>query len=123
MPLKKYVTQQGERMVSVDERGQESRTRFLLRKKLKGTSLLRAELHTGRTHQIRAQLSHLGFPIAGDDKYGDFAWNRELSRMGLKRMFLHAESFAFAHPATGQRISIVSPLPADLTRFLSRMDQ
>ena len=59
-------------------------------------ALLEAELETGRTHQIRVHLAHLGFPLAGDDKYGDFAWNRLLAKEGLKRMFLHARSMTFS---------------------------
>ena len=68
--------------------------------------LLRLALGTGRTHQIRVHLAHVGFPIAGDDKYGDFALNRELARQGLKRMFLHARELAFDHPLTGARIGL-----------------
>ena len=74
-----------------------------------------------RTHQIRVHLAHLGFPIAGDDKYGDFALNRELSRKGFKRMFLHAWRLQFKHPATGEKIELQSQLPADLTQFLQKI--
>ena len=66
-------------------------------------TLLSAELHTGRTHQIRVHLAHLGFPIVGDDKYGDFELNRELAKQGLKRMFLHAAELAFVHPVDRRR--------------------
>ena len=66
--------------------GQESHTVFELKQAWRDFSLLRAELKTGRTHQIRVHLAHLGFPIAGDDKYGDFELNKELARNGLKRM-------------------------------------
>jgi 23S rRNA pseudouridine955/2504/2580 synthase len=121
LPLRKYVSKEGERRVFVDEEGQQSRTVFSVERKVAGLSLLRAELRTGRTHQIRVQLAHLGFPIAGDDKYGDFAWNRELAKMGLKRMFLHAERVAFRHPASGERLSIVSPLPKELVAFLEQL--
>jgi hypothetical protein len=60
-------------------------------------------LRTGRTHQIRVHLAHLGFPIAGDEKYGDFALNKALAREGLKRMFLHASRMRLPHPLDGQR--------------------
>jgi 23S rRNA pseudouridine955/2504/2580 synthase len=66
--------------------------------------------------------SHLGYPIAGDDKYGDFARNKELSKRGLKRMFLHAHSIAFNHPLTGEPLSINAPLPHDLQNFLNKLD-
>ncbi len=81
-------------------------------------SLLEAELRTGRTHQIRVHLTHLGFPLAGDEKYGDFAWNRELAKTGLKRMFLHAARLSLAHPISGEPLQIESPLPADLANYL-----
>ena len=83
-------------------------------------ALLEAELKTGRTHQIRVHLAHLGHALAGDDKYGDFAWNRELAQQGLKRMFLHARAVAFRHPASGEPTLIASPLPEELARFLAR---
>lgn len=120
LPLRKYVTRAGERRVSVEAGGQSSRTRFDLVERHGDFSLLEATLATGRTHQIRVQLAHLGFPIAGDDKYGDFELNRELAKWGLKRMFLHAHRLAFAHPVSGQQIDLASPLAKDLADFLAR---
>ncbi|HSD54156.1 MAG TPA: RluA family pseudouridine synthase [Burkholderiales bacterium] len=118
LPLRKYVTSGGERRVSVEEGGQESRTRFERVRACDGFTLLAARLDTGRTHQIRVQLAHLGFPIAGDDKYGDFELNRELARRGLKRMFLHAAELELVHPTAGTRLALTAPLPDDLQRFL-----
>jgi len=66
-------------------------------------TLVEAKLKAGRTHQIRVHFSHLGSSIAGDDKHGDFARNKELAKRGLKRMFLHAHSIAFNHPLTANR--------------------
>jgi 23S rRNA pseudouridine955/2504/2580 synthase len=122
LPLRKYVSKAGERKVAVVAQGKESRTLFSLRKKWRDLSLLNAELRTGRTHQIRVQLAHLGHPIAGDDKYGDFEWNRELAKNGLKRMFLHAESVTFAHPHSGERMTLTSRLPPELDSLLARLD-
>lgn len=122
LPLRRFVSPAGERKVAVVAQGQESRTVFSLGKKLRGFSLLKAELRTGRTHQIRVQLAHLGFPVAGDDKYGDFAWNRELARKGLKRMFLHAESVTLKHPSSDDPLTIVSPLPRELQGFLASLN-
>jgi 23S rRNA pseudouridine955/2504/2580 synthase len=123
LPLRKYVTHEGERRVSVDrEDGKESRTVFAPARRFAGATLLSAELHTGRTHQIRVHLNHLGFPIAGDDKYGDFDWNRALAKGGLKRMFLHACEFSFQHPLTGDPLAIQSALPPELELFLDRLD-
>jgi 23S rRNA pseudouridine955/2504/2580 synthase len=85
--------------------------------------LLDADLRTGRTHQIRVHLAHLGFPIAGDDKYGDFEWNKLLARQGLKRMFLHAARFGFRHPETGVAMAVESPLPPELERHLASLGE
>jgi 23S rRNA pseudouridine955/2504/2580 synthase len=122
LPLHKFDTPQGEKRVTVKEGGQASHTIFTLQKNWPGFSLLEAQLKTGRTHQIRVHLSHLGFPIAGDDKYGDFARNRELMKQGLKRMFLHAHSIAFTHPLTGEPMHISAPLPPELVSFVAKLD-
>src|SRR5207244_2150004 len=78
---------------------------------------LEPELLTGRTHQLRVHLAHLGHPVLGDEKYGDFALNRELRKLGLKRMFLHAARLAFAHPLSGAAIEIAASLPPELASF------
>ncbi|MDD5384914.1 MAG: RluA family pseudouridine synthase [Gallionella sp.] len=122
LPLHKFDTPQGEKRVMVREDGQASHTIFTLLKSWPEFSLLEAQLKTGRTHQIRVHLSHLGFPIAGDDKYGDFARNKALMKQGLKRMFLHAHSIAFAHPLTGEPMHLTAPLPRELESFIAKLD-
>jgi 23S rRNA pseudouridine955/2504/2580 synthase len=122
LPLSKYVTPAGERRVSVSDAGLPSQTLFRRASSLPGYTLLEAELLTGRTHQIRVQLAHLGFPIAGDDKYGDFALNKVLPRAGLKRMFLHASRVQFRHPQTDKSTIVDAPLPGDLKRFLDSLE-
>ncbi len=121
LPLHKFDTPQGEKRVMVREDGQASHTIFALQKSWPEFSLLEAQLKTGRTHQIRVHLSHLGFPIAGDDKYGDFARNKELAKKGLKRMFLHAHSISFNHPLTGEAMRFVAPLPKELQGFVDKL--
>ena len=122
LPLHKYDTPQGEKRVVVREDGQAAHTIFTLKQSWPEFSLLEAELKTGRTHQIRVHLSHLGFPIAGDAKYGNFARNKELAKQGLKRMFLHASSIAFKHPLSGEPLNLAAPLPQELQRFVARLD-
>ncbi len=122
LPLFKYLTGSGERRVSVNEEGQSAHTIFTLKKSWPEFCLLEAELKTGRTHQIRVHLSHLGFPIVGDDKYGDFPLNKALQKRGLKRMFLHAFKMVLKHPLTGEKLSLEAPLPEDLERFLRHLD-
>ncbi|MGB7541534.1 MAG: RluA family pseudouridine synthase [Burkholderiales bacterium] len=121
LPLKKYLTQAGERRVSVAAGGRESQTVFRRERAFRDFTLLSAELLTGRTHQIRVHLMHLGFPIAGDDKYGDFELNRALAKQGLKRMFLHAAELEFEHPVSGATLKLDSPLPATLGGFLDSL--
>lgn len=132
LPLNKYVTAAGERRVAVavDKGGNNvpmaAHTVFTLKKTWQGFSLLEAELKTGRTHQIRVHLAHLGFPIAGDDKYGDFAFNKGLARMGSKprlgRMFLHAFVAEVTHPVTGKILRLEAPLAEDLQEFLTGLE-
>jgi 23S rRNA pseudouridine955/2504/2580 synthase len=117
LALAKRVDKAGDKRVSVSESGQEAQTVF--RRIARGAefSLLEAELLTGRTHQIRVHLAHLGHPVLGDDKYGDFELNKRLRKEGLKRMFLHAASLRFAHPLTGAEMKLEAPLPRDLAEF------
>jgi 23S rRNA pseudouridine955/2504/2580 synthase len=66
-------------------------------------------------------LASQGHPIAGDDKYGDFEWNKTLNKQGLKRMFLHAWRLQFTHPATGKRIELKSALPPELQLYTNHV--
>jgi len=119
LPLRKFVLKNGERRVTVDRaEGVEARTDFCVERGLGDFTLLSAELHTGRTHQIRVHLSHLGFPIAGDDKYGDFELNRTQLKKGLSRMFLHATELRLRHPVSGEELRLEAPLPPDLEKFV-----
>jgi 23S rRNA pseudouridine955/2504/2580 synthase len=124
-PLQKHVMANGERRVSVNDEGQAAHTIFRLRKSWAQSqppfSLLEAELKTGRTHQIRVHLAHLGFPIAGDDKYGDFPLNKTIKKQLLKRMFLHASQVGITHPDSGQPLRFDAPLPAELQAFLTQL--
>ncbi len=108
----------GEKRVSVGEGGQHSETIFYLKQRLGEYTLLEAELVTGRTHQLRVQLAHLGYPILGDDKYGDFALNKQLQKQGLKRMFLHSAETMLRHPLTEEPLMLAAPLPHDLENYL-----
>ncbi|MFL5359869.1 MAG: RluA family pseudouridine synthase [Myxococcales bacterium] len=84
-------------------------------------TLLELNIETGRTHQIRRHLASIGHPVVGDARYGDFAFNRRArASMGLRRMFLHSTRLALLHPATGKRLAVSSPLPAELTEALGR---
>jgi 23S rRNA pseudouridine955/2504/2580 synthase len=128
-PLHKYLLPDGERRVRVtdqlDEDGMHAVSLVRVRQTLPAPpglatpaplrfTWLEVTIKTGRTHQIRVHLAHAGHPIVGDEKYGDFDLNRQLARLGHKRMFLHAWRLQFAHPASGEVIELHSELPADL---------
>ncbi len=122
-PLLKNTLKGGERVVRVDPEGKAARTKFRVRERFPGYTLVEAKLLTGRTHQIRVHLSHLGTPILGDEKYGDAEANRRIRKMGLKRLFLHAESLRFRMPDDEQDTCVNAPLePAliDLLRELKK---
>lgn len=131
-PLHKYLldskdNQAGERRVKVvardDADGMPSVTLVKVREQLAQGTLLEVTIKTGRTHQIRVHLASEGYPILGDDKYGDFDLNKALAgagvKPGLKRMFLHAWRLQFNHPATDERMEILAELPPELAQFSS----
>ncbi|MDP2810479.1 MAG: RluA family pseudouridine synthase [Rhodocyclaceae bacterium] len=122
LPLHKYLNAEGERRVSVSSEGKAAHSIVRLAARWENFSLVEVELKTGRTHQIRVHLAHLGFPLAGDDKYGDFSLNRDLQKAGLKRMFLHAARLRLPHPLDGPPLELEAPLPPELRDFLKRLD-
>ena len=130
-PLHKYLLPDGERRVRVtgkdDPEGMRSITLVKVAQRIPapagvafeaGFSLLEVTIKTGRTHQIRVHLSHAGHPIVGDDKYGDFELNRQLTRLGFKRMFLHAWRLQLTHPVSGAAMQLQTELPPELRRWI-----
>lgn len=135
LPLYKYLTAKGERRVAIATaqrnydkvKVQQAHTLFTLQQTWDDFSLLDAKLITGRTHQIRVHLGHLGFPIVGDDKYGDFELNKRLLKgdgtdLLLKRMFLHASTFICRHPFTGDTLRLEASLPDELQFFINKLN-
>ena len=94
--------------------GRESRTRYRQMERFPGFSLLELYLETGRTHQIRVHLAHLGHPLLGDGVYG------RRSPM-LDRHFLHAHHLGFRHPISGQEVEFRCGLPEDLALVLDQL--
>jgi 23S rRNA pseudouridine955/2504/2580 synthase len=119
LPLLVTNRKGGERHVVVSDRGKEAETRVSLSRTYGVYSLLRCAPATGRTHQIRVHLQHAGHPILGDDRYGDATANRQAREFGLKRLFLHAQSIAFADDS-GNELHFTAPLADDLERFLAK---
>ena len=118
VPLRTDTRVRGERTVRAGASGKTSVSDFRPVQFFGRTAtLMEVTLHTGRTHQIRVHAAHAGHPVAGDEKYGDTAFNEALRDLGLKRMFLHAHSLSFSWPRGGE-FSINTPLPAELAAFI-----
>ncbi|MGH8547544.1 MAG: 23S rRNA pseudouridine(955/2504/2580) synthase RluC [Methylococcales bacterium] len=120
-PLRKNVKKSGEWLAEISDDGKASRTDFIRRGRYRESTLVEVFPRTGRTHQIRVHAAHLGFPVAGDERYGNADYNRQLRKLGLKRLFLHASSLEFEHPGTGQKVRIDAPLDDSLSRFLGKL--
>ena len=100
---------------------QEAVTRWKVIRQSSEAALLSCVIETGRTHQIRRHLVAIGHPVAGDKKYGDFAFNRDVrARWGLKRLFLHAASIEFPHPAHKGQVEVEADMPPELKDVLKR---
>ncbi|HSD74605.1 MAG TPA: RluA family pseudouridine synthase [Steroidobacteraceae bacterium] len=122
VPLKTRQLQGGERVVKPHAAGKSSATDFRPVQFFgKRATLLEATLETGRTHQIRVHAAYAGHPVAGDDKYGDRDCNESLRRLGLDRMFLHAQTVSFVWPATGVEFTASVPLDDELKAVLDRL--
>lgn len=98
----------------VSETGEPAVTRYEVSERLPGHTLLRLKLETGRTHQIRVHLSHIGHPIAGDGMYGG-------TRKYISRQALHGEKLTCFHPWTGEKVHVRAPLPDDMAEMLHKL--
>lgn len=120
-PLERGDAQGGRRKIEVGDDGKEAKSRFHPAGFFGPATLMEIRLYTGRMHQARVHSVVAGHPIAGDDKYGERDFNRELRPLGLRRLFLHAARLRFAHPTTGNMMEIDSPLPNELNTVLERL--
>lgn len=116
------------RMTTKRREGRAARTDWRVRLRLPGFTLAEADLHTGRTHQIRVHFSALGHPVVGDTLYGAPRVPRigqkkigEKTAPALERNFLHAARIKFQHPTTGKEIEVHAPLPDELAEYLREL--
>lgn len=122
-PLLKNTVSSGERMVRVDPEGKYAKTVFIPVESFKQAQLTEVVLYTGRTHQIRVHAHFMETPMAGDDKYGQRNFNKDMKKFGLKRMFLHAWKLGITHPTTNEAIMLEAPLPEQLENVLAKLRQ
>ncbi|HKT77929.1 MAG TPA: RluA family pseudouridine synthase [Sphingobium sp.] len=104
-------------------RGKHAVTHYRTVQPLRGAALVECRLETGRTHQVRVHMAHLGHPLIGDPVYGRDrkGFKSILETLGFKRQALHAKSLGFIHPVTGRHLSFDSPMPADMQELLSEL--
>jgi 23S rRNA pseudouridine955/2504/2580 synthase len=122
--LRRRALRGGERVVAIDaERGRIARSRFVPQERFRLGTLMRVEIGTGRTHQIRVQAAELGHPVAGDTKYGDKAFNAQMRALGLRRQFLHAWTLEFKQPLSGRPIRVEAPLTEEQQKVLALLRQ
>jgi 23S rRNA pseudouridine955/2504/2580 synthase len=109
--------------VGVGGNGRQAESIFKPLRRFTNSTLVEVEIRTGRTHQIRAHATYLGHPVAGDEKYGNFDFNRTMRKIGLKRLFLHASRLVFKVPVSGKRYNVQAPLDPALTAVLHKLEQ
>ena len=109
--------------VHPDGRGKRAVTHYRVIDRMRGAALVECRLQTGRTHQVRVHLTHLGHPLIGDPVYGRErkGFKSILETLGFKRQALHAKRLGFIHPVSGKELSFDSALPTDMQELLSEL--
>ena len=121
VPLQRQGNRSGANQVKADPHGKAARTTFTRLKLYANASYARVSAATGRTHQIRVHAQSIGHPLAGDDKYGDRAFNKTLRATGLRRLFLHASVLVIPDLEDSGPCRFTAPLPAELDAALARL--
>jgi 23S rRNA pseudouridine1911/1915/1917 synthase len=116
--------------MAVRRDGRPAVTHYRVLKRFRAHTLVRVELESGRTHQIRVHLAHIGFPVVGDPLYGGrrrvpAGCTPELAAAigAFRRQALHAERLALTHPVTGRRMEWQAPVPADIQGLLAALER
>lgn len=121
-PLLKNTLRSGERVVTVSPEGKESLSIFRPVVRNDVATLVEVRIMTGRTHQIRVHAASIGHPIAGDEKYGDEGFNREMKARGLRRLFLHAHFLGFSLEGVDEPYKFSAPLDGELEALLENLE-
>jgi 23S rRNA pseudouridine1911/1915/1917 synthase len=106
-----------------DDSGRAAHTSYRILERLNSATLVEAQIHTGRTHQVRVHFQFLGHPLAGDDTYGSRqnARLKELTHYTAPRVMLHARELSFIHPRTEKPMNFEAPMPKDFLDALKRL--
>lgn len=110
------------RRTEQSDEGKDAVSDFRPLKRFDQATLMEVQIYTGRTHQIRVQAEGLGFPVLGDDKYGDFSANKQWRKLGLKRLFLHCMEMSCRLPSSGEKLHFEAPLAADLQAVVDKLE-
>jgi 23S rRNA pseudouridine955/2504/2580 synthase len=120
--LERSDSPQGAKMKTSDSSGKESITHYSVYRRFESMDLVKIKLETGRMHQIRAHFASINHPLAGDSRYGDYSWNRELRKeYGLNRLFLH--SFKLEFEWNNQKYNVESKLPQELNKIIQTLSK
>jgi len=125
-PLGRHPVDRRRQVVRPD--GRPARTHYRLNRRLTGASVLDLQLETGRTHQIRVHMQHIGFPLIGDPMYGrrgcaaGLSEAQRLAWQGFRRQALHAGRIEFDHPVSGHPVRVEAPLPGDIRALISILE-
>jgi len=120
-PLNTNAKRHGERHVVVDEKGSYASSIVTPKETSDIASLLEVKLLTGRTHQVRVHCQSENHCVAGDQRYGNDAFNKRMKSFGLSRLFLHAASIKFFHPVSQSQMTVEAPLPSELVSVLANL--
>ena len=121
-PIERIESGKRKVQVSDAEHAQPAVTEYEVDEVVGEFALVKARIHTGRTHQLRVHFEHTGHPVAGDNIYGNKKINAELRQEhGLQRQFIHARELAFEHPVIGKPLKLTAKLPKDLSRVLKSL--
>ncbi len=119
-PIARHTLHRRRMAVREDESGRAAHTSYQVIARLNSATFVEAQIHTGRTHQVRVHFQYLGFPVAGDTVYGDRQNKKLTEATGFEppRILLHAHELSFVHPASGKRMTFEAPLPEDFRQAL-----
>ncbi|MGO4887853.1 RluA family pseudouridine synthase [Anaerobacillus sp. MEB173] len=109
--------QDRQKMTVTDENSRHAVTHFTVLERFKDFTFVECQLETGRTHQIRVHMKYIGYPLAGDPKYGP----SKAKKLPIEGQALHAEKLGFIHPRSGERLLFEAPIPNDMEHILFQL--